>query len=327
MKKLKLYSIFVLLCSLVFTSCSQEEEGLPMEDEKATISFAALLNDVEMNRHLSKQMVGDIPACSDEDVVYVEIILSRGGVNVVGTEGAPFRIDLVAGQLFTEEIAELQLDPGNYSLDYFSVHAQDGTVIWVAPIASSEMSPWVNYPLPLDISLRAGVKKYVDVSVLCYDARIVNEYGYQFFHLDTTQAIQFCMLGNYCDDTGRHHPAAYSLSVWNYNNGQRGSMIYNGVTNTVAPNDLGEYASTPVCFFLPDTAGEDEYYFEVTLLNSDAYGAVTESVIREGVITDGDVRDLHIGDDSSNYYHLRYGCGSTDVPNLFDTLTTPPPVI
>lgn len=328
MRNLKLYTCFMVIFALFFTSCSQEEEGLPSpENEKATISFGALLNDLDVNRNSLKQVVGDIPACSDDDVVYVNIILSSGGVDVVGTEGDPFRIDLVAGQLFTEEVAELELAPGDYSLDYFSVHAMDGTVIWVAPVAGSEMSPWVDFPLPLDISLGAGVKKYVDVSVLCYDARLINEYGYLFFELDTTQAIQFCIFGNYCDESGRHYPAEYSVNVWNYSDGQMGSVLYSGVTNTVEPNDLGEYASSPVCFYLPDTAGDDEYYFQITLLNSDAYGDITETVIREGVITDEDVRDLHIGNDDSDYYHLRYGCGSTDFPNLFEEPTTGPPTI
>jgi hypothetical protein len=329
MRNLKLYASFLVMFVLFFTSCSTEEEGLaPLENDKATISFGALLNDLEINRNSLKQVVGDIPACSDDDVFYVEIILSSGGVDVVGTEGDPFRIDLVAGQLFTEEVAELELDPGDYSLDYFSVHSMDGTIIWVAPIAGSEMSPWVDYPLPLDISLGAGVKKYVDVSVLCYDARMVNEYGYLFFQLDATQAVQFCIFANYCDDTGRHYPMAYSVNVWNYSDGQMGSVLYSGVTNTVEPNDLGEFASTPVCFYLPDTAGDDEYYFQITLLNSDAYGEVTETVIREGVITDEDVRSLHIGEDDSDYYHLRYGCGTSDSPDLFGEPTVgPPPVI
>ncbi|MCM4158728.1 hypothetical protein FHG64_03765 [Antarcticibacterium flavum] len=329
MKNLKLYTCFLVVFALFFTSCSTEEQGLiAPENEKATLSFGALLKDLNVNRSELKQVVGDIPACSDDDVVYVEIILSSGGVDVVGTEGDPFRIDLVAGQLFTEEVAELELEPGDYTLEYFSVHSMDGTVIWVAPIAGSEMSPWVDYPLPLDISLGAGVKKYVDVSVLCYEDRLVNAYGYLFFQLDATQAIQFCIFGNYCDETGRHYPAEYSVNVWNYSDGQMGFVLYSGVTNTVELNDLGEYASSPVCFYLPDTSGDDEYYFQITLLNSDAYGDVTETVIREGVITDQDVRDLHIGEDDSNYYHLRYGCGSMDSPDLFGEPTTgTPPVI
>lgn len=328
MRNFKLYTCFLVMFALFFTSCSTEEEGsASLENEKATISFGAMLNDLDNNRSSLKQAVGDIPACSEDAVVYVEIILSSGGVDVVGTEGDPFRIDLVAGQLFTEEVAELELVAGDYSLDFFTVHSMDGTVLWVAPVAGSELSSFVGNPLPLNISLGAGVKKYVDVSVLCYDDRMVNEYGYLFFQLDPTQAIQFCLFGNYCDESGRHYTAAYSVDVWNYSDGQIGSVLYSGITNTVELNDQGDYASSPVCFYLPDTAGDDEYYFEITLLNSDAYGEVTESIIREGVITDGDVRNLHIGENDSDYYHLRQGCGSQDSPNLFGEPISEPPVI
>ncbi|CAM4022512.1 hypothetical protein [Gillisia limnaea] len=328
MRNLKFYTIFLVMFALIFSSCSREEDGLAsLENEKATLSFGAMLDDLNINRNSLKQAIGDIPACSEDAVVYVEIILSSGGVDVVGAEGTPFRIDLVAGQLFTKEVTELQLSAGDYSLDYFTVHSMDGTVIWVAPLAGSELASLVDNPLPLDISLGAGVKKYVDVSVLCLDDRMVNEYGYLFFQLDPTQAIQFCIFGNYCDESGRHYPAAYSVDVWNYSDGQMGAVLYSDVTSTVELNDLGEYASSPVCFALPDSAGDDEYYFQITLLNSDAYGEVTESIIREGVITDGDVRSLHIGDDDSEYYHLRYGCGTSDSPNLFGEPNTQPPVI
>lgn len=323
MKKLNFYTCFLVISALIFTSCSRDEEGLaPSENEKATISFGALLNDLDI-----KQAIGDIPTCSEDDVVYVEIVLSSGGVDMIGSEGDPFRIDLVAGELFTEEVAELELDAGAYSLDYFSVHSTDGTVLWVAPMAGSELASLVDNPLPLDINLGPGVKKYVDVSVLCFDDRIVNQYGYLFFELDANQAIEFCVFANYCDDTGRHYPGAYSVDVWNYSDGQMGSAIYSDVTNTVELNDQGDYASSPVCFVLPDTSGEDEYYFQITLLSSDAYGEVTESVIREGVITDEDVRSLHIGDDDADYYHLREGCGSTDSPDIFAESTSEPPVI
>jgi hypothetical protein len=134
MRNLKFYTFYLVMFALIFTSCSREEDGLASsEDEKATISFGAMLDDLNINRNSLKQAIGDIPACSEDAVVYVEIILSSGGVDVVGAEGTPFRIDLVAGQLFTKEVTELELDPGNYSLDYFTVHSMDGTVIWVAP--------------------------------------------------------------------------------------------------------------------------------------------------------------------------------------------------
>ncbi|MFO7720218.1 MAG: vanadium-dependent haloperoxidase [Gillisia sp.] len=168
------------------------------------------------------------------------------------------------------------------------------------------------------IELNAGVKKYVQVSVLCFDNRFVNEYGYLFFDLNPNRAIEFCIFGNYCDETGRHYPAAFSVNIWAYSNGATGAQLYTNLSNTVAMNDAGDYAGTPLCIALPDTAGLDEYYIEISLLNSDAYGNVTEGVIRSGVITDEDVRNLFDGADATNYFHFREGaCNLSDSPDLF----------
>lgn len=308
--------LFFLVSSLLFTSCSEDDNIL--KTEKATISFGALLNDLLANKAASKQAEGDLPACSDDDASYIRIILSRDGVNVVGTTEQPFRIDLVPNQTFTEEVPELELDPGTYSLDYFGVYNESGDLIWIAPNGGM-FSEFLENPLPLAIELNAGVKKYVEVSVVCFDDRFVNEYGYLFFDIETSEAIELCIFGNYCDETSRHYPAAFSVNIWSYSNGQQGQQLYSNVENSVSLNDTGDYAGTPVCFALPDTQGPDEYYIEISLLNSDAYGEVTEEIIRSGVITDEDVRNLFVGEGGNNYFHFREGaCNQNDFPILFD---------
>ncbi|HSI71261.1 MAG TPA: hypothetical protein VK941_13580, partial [Gillisia sp.] len=144
MKKIKLGIACMAIMSLIFTSCSSDEVEKDLNPEKATVSFGALLNDLVSNRSATKQAVSEIPACSDADVVYVEIILSNGDGNVVGSAGDPFRIDLVAGQLFTEEAPELELDPGNYTLDYFVVYDGMGNATWVTPMAGSPLASFVD---------------------------------------------------------------------------------------------------------------------------------------------------------------------------------------
>jgi len=318
MKKLQIL-LFALGLGLATASCSKEDV-LNNEDasHKASISFEAILQDMTTTRLASKQTLDDLPECTDDDASYVRIILSRNGVNVVGSQEEPFRLDLVSNQNFTEDVPELELDPGTYSLDYFGVYNQDGDLIWLAPNGGI-FTEYFENPMPIAIDLNAGVKKYVEVSVICFDDRFVNEYGYLFFDLDTTRAIEFCVFGNYCDEAGRHYPAAFSVNIWSYSNGMTGAQLYSNIENTVAMNDAGDYAGTPVCFALPDTGGLDEYYFEISLLNSDAYGDVTEEVIRSGVITDEDVRNLFDGTDAVDYYHFKEGaCNLYDSPDLFD---------
>lgn len=319
MKNLKNYLFLLLFSTLIFTSCTKEDAGLieNTNPDMAILSFAPILDNLENIVATGRQAEGDIPACSAAAPAYVNIILTSNEMNVVGEEGSPFRIDLVDGQLFTQEVPELELEPGTYVLEYFEVFDAEDNRIWVAPMTGGDLANFVENPLPLEINLGAGVKKYVDVTVLCFDDRMVNEYGYLFFDLVPEVAIEFCIFGNYCDETGRHYPAAFSVSVWNYANGQIGSSLYTDLSNTVTLNNDGDYAGTPLCIALPDREGEDEYYFEITLLDSDAYGDINNRIIRVGTITDVEVKEFFDGDNNLDYYHFREGCENDDTPPIF----------
>ncbi|MDT0648451.1 fumarylacetoacetate hydrolase family protein [Zunongwangia sp. F260] len=326
MKKINSNLYLLAIFAFLFTSCSKDENsGLTDDPTKAQLSFGAILNDIESGRASEKShtsFLDEVPECSDEAAAYVEIILSRNGVNVVGSEATPHRVNLAAGQIFTVEDAALELEPDNYSLEYFAVYGASGEMIWLAPYGNGgNLSQFVDTALPISIDLGAGVKKYVEVDVLCYDDRGVNEYGYLFFDVDQNRAMEFCIFGNFCDDTGRHYPAQYSVDVWSYANGILGDQLYEDVYSDVYLNNDGDYAASPVCFALPDTEGMDEYYFEITIRNSDAYGDVDERVIRAGVINDDDVRDLMGDNDDVDYYHFREGnCGDMeDFPNFFNS--------
>lgn len=180
MKKLRLSIAYIAMFTMIFTSCSKEETGADGKPETATLVFGANVNDLLNIHATSKQSVRDIPDCSDDVPAYVSIVLSRDGANVVGSVEDPFEIQLKEGQILTEEVAELKLDPGTYSLERFAVYNDDDKVIWLAPRTGSDLGGWINNPLPLSIDLQAGVKKFVQVSVLCFDNREVNKYGYLF---------------------------------------------------------------------------------------------------------------------------------------------------
>jgi len=330
MKNLKLPLMYLAVLALTFTSCSKDEEPLADDpNQSASISFTTVLNDLVSNKSAVKQQL-DIPGCSDDAPAYVAVVLS--GEENIGSVEDPLIISVnpTPGnyddddelEYFTDESSELELVPGSYTLEYFAVYNghpdTEGTeVIWVAPRADGDLADFVDQPLPQTFNVGAGVKKYVDVEVLCFDDRMVNEYGYLFFDLETTRAIEFCVFGNFCDEDGRHYPAEFSVSVWEWEDGAQGDLIHSDLENTVTLNNDGDYAGSTVCFALPDTAGEDQYWIEITLLDSDAYDT-NERVIRSGVVTDADVRALFDGDDNVDYYHFREGaCDSGDSPELF----------
>lgn len=336
MKKIKVYMASLAVFALLFTSCSKDDGAVGEKENLATLSFTTILNDLVANKASVKQQL-DIPACSDDAPVYVAVVLT-GEANVgsvedpvivsVNPDPGNFDDDPEA-EYFTDESSDLELEPGEYTLEYFAVYngdpSEDGTeVLWVAPREDGELSNFVDTPLPFTFDIGPGAKKYVDVEVLCFDDRMVNEYGYLFFDLETNRAIEFCIFGNFCDDNGRHFPAAFSVSVWEYADGTLGDIIHEGVSNSVTPNEDGDYSADTVCLALPDTAGADEYWVEITLRDSDQYDA-EESVIRSGVLTDEEVRELFDGEDGVDYYHFREGnCDSEDVPVIFDDEEEPP---
>lgn len=314
MRNFKRYISFVAVFAMFFTSCSKEESGVTVESEKATLTFGAIVNDLVTNRSADKQSEGDIPDCSDDTPTYVEVVLMQGDDYILGTTEDPYRVDLAAGQVFTVEDENLELDPGNYSLVHFSVYNDDEDLIWIAPRAGSDLAGYLDRTLPMAIDLRSGVKKYVDVPVLCFDNREVNEYGYLFFEVNTNTAIQYCFFANYCGDDGRHYPASYSVSIWAGNNSS-GTPLYSDVTNNTGQYSNGEYFATPLCFALPDSEGdldEDYLYYEVTLNDWDGVYGDVDSMVKSGTLSKQDIMDTWEGDDDSNYNHLRFNCGADD---------------
>lgn len=324
-------------------SCSNDNEiSNETKNGKTSISFAAVLNDLTSNREAVKQQLGNIPQCSQNAPAFVEVVITHQEVPVAGISQQPLRLVIKQddqGIYFTEETLELELLPDIYTLEYFRVLNEDLEVIWIAPREEGEevnFSGLVDSSLPLEIDLRAGTKKYVNVDVLCYDNRLVNYYGYLFFDLQTSEAIKFCIFGNYCDENGRHIEAvSYSVNVWNFSGDDaapKGTLLYENLQNGIwisddFENGISEIGSEPICIALPDTAGQDQYYFEITVLDGVGSNA-PNSLIRRGVITDEDVRSLFNGNDYVDYYHFREGnCNLEDSPNLFEEVTDLPSVV
>ncbi|HSI68936.1 MAG TPA: hypothetical protein VK941_01800 [Gillisia sp.] len=313
MKNLKLCIASLMMFTMIFTSCSKDETQID-SSEKATLSFGAIVSDM-LNAQATKQALADIPECTDDTPSYVTIVLSQGETAIVGSEGEPYRVDLVAGQLFTQEDSELELEPGTYSLDHFAVYNAGGDLIWIAPRVGSELAAFVDEPLPLSIDLRAGVKKYVDVPVLCFDDRDVNEYGYLFFELDAVRAYELCFFANYCDDDGRHYTANYSLNIW-LGTSNTGTLLYEGLTPETGVYDNGDYYARPICVALPmnDNPTEDYIYYEATLLDwAENYGTAS-AIVRSGTLSREDIEANFGPDMTVEYEHLRFNCPSQEEP-------------
>ena len=324
MKKFKLYVALVVASTLLFTYCSEEDETLPTE-EKTSLSFGAVLNDLANRSGLMKQALDDLPACSDDAPAYVEIILS--GTEEVGTLENPVVLEVNPSpadydedgeeEYFTEEALELELEPGPYALEHFVVYNGDpaneaSEIIWVAPLATANFGGVVESPLPLEFNLDAGEKTYLDVDVLCYDGRMVNQYGYLFFDLERREVVDFCFFANYCDENGRHFTANYTVSIWRGTNSS-GAELYTGEVPEIGTNEDEEFFANPLCLSVPGpgegvAADEPYLYYEVTLEDWEANYGTVGSLVSNGTLSWNDISANFSGGDEVEYRHLGFNC-------------------
>src|SRR5690606_27012386 len=168
MKNFKIYLACLTVVGMLFSSCSKEDDSSIGDDpaNKGTLSFGAYLNDLVENKAALKQAMSDIPVCSDDVPAFVDVVLTQNDAAVVGTLAEPLRVsvnpnpqdydDDGQAEYFTDESASLELEPGTYTLEYFTVLNSDGEVIWVAPIddgSGTGFASFVDTPLPIDIAL------------------------------------------------------------------------------------------------------------------------------------------------------------------------------
>src|SRR5690606_17145581 len=181
MKYFKNYLSALAVFALLFTSCSKEESSA-IDDADANfveLTFGAVLNDLA-NRAANKQQMNDVPTCSDAAPDYARINFSYGG------QDYEVVVDILqdADGYFTDysEDFKIPVNGGSttVSLTGFLVYDSSNNIIWAAPVGSG-FANYVDSVLPQSFNVAAGTKPYINVDVLCFDRRLVNEYGYVFF--------------------------------------------------------------------------------------------------------------------------------------------------
>lgn len=315
MKNSNLKRLCFMLTALLCLSCSREENSAIQTGEKVQLNFNTVILDLGNRSSGMKQSISDIPDCSDDTPFFVEIILMQGNDEMLGDPSAPFRVDLANGQMFTKNVPELQLPPGTYGLDHFAVYNEAGTLLWLAPKTGGDMAAYSDDPLPMNIELMAGTKPYMDVPVMCYDNRDVNEYGYLFFELDTIPLFPYCFFANYCDDNGRHYPARFSVEISIGEN-----ILYSEEINHTGVNGSGENYADPLCLVLPDLEiyDDDEEYIDYTLKLLDWEGVYSaeEEIEISGSLSREDIEDQFEGEENVEYEHIFFNCeeGTSEPP-------------
>ena len=302
-------------------SCTKDEDPQPnntSSDAVATLHLGPVLNNV-LNNEITRQQIDDVPPCSDEAPGFAQIAL------IYGEDDTPVEVIVEVLEdengLFTayDEALEIPIPSGattvsvtlNDFLVWTNVDDAPGEVIWAAPKTGSEFADFVDNPLPFSWDLRAGSKTYTNVDVICFDDRLVNLYGYQFFDITPEVIYELCFFANYCTDSGRHYTANYSLDIY-YGTDNSGTPLYTGEMPVIGED--GVFFAEPLCLAIPspqnDEGLDDPYlYYEATLIDwDDNYGEASgEST--SGTWTRNDILGLINNDgETSEYFHAFINC-------------------
>ena len=330
MKNFKFCIAYLAIFAMIFTSCSKDEPSVVDPDgsnsESVVLTFGAVLNDLA-NRSTNKAHFDQVPTCSDADPAFAII-----GFSVDGEENPDVTVAILSDSngYFTAYSEALKIlvpsgDSVTITLNSFIVYDGDPSIsgseiIWIAPIEDEEgeFDGYVENPLPFDFELEAGTKPYIDIEVLCFDRRMVNEYGYPFFDLIPGTVYPLCFFANLClPDSDRHFVGNYSLDLF-YDDGVNPRIqLYNDSVPVTGVNG-SVYFARPVCVVVPDKPegfddDEDYIFYTITPLDwSGSYGDVNNTPLTEVGLSWEDIEALLNDDGTTNeYVHVFIGC---DVP-------------
>lgn len=326
MKKFKISMGILAIFALLFTSCSKEEGSSPGDDpnvQSVDLTFGAALNDL-VNRaaQVNKDHFSDIPDCSDTEPDYVELEIEYDGQADATTGVITIEILSDGTDYFTDysELLKIPVADGEsvaVTLNSFKVFNSAEELIWIAPFEAEDeqglFDGYVDNALPLIFQVQDGTKPYINVEVLCYDNRMVNEYGYPFFDLVTGKLYPVCFFANYCPSPeGRHYVGNYAVDLY-YFDGENRIQLYNSAETTADTDDTNNSAD-PKCLVIPESPFDDldrEYIFYViTPLDwPDYYGDIDNTPLAEVGLSWNDI-DMYLNDDGETveYIHLFIGC-------------------
>ncbi|MFV8224425.1 hypothetical protein, partial [Christiangramia aquimixticola] len=334
MKNLKIYLAIFAMMPFLFSSCTKDESvsDTGVSPDVAVLYLGPVLEGLNQTR---QQEEGDIPQCTEDEAAFASIRLTYGPNNTP----VEVTVEILEDEqgLFTayDDKLEIPVVSGNsveITLTDFVVLNDNQDPIWMAPKLGSDFAKFVSHPLSRKFNLRAGSKNYVNVDVLCFDDRVVNMYGYQFFDITQVPLYKFCVFANYCSDSGRHFTADYEFSLYKYlgdnpENPLQPASNYQLIHEEESPvkgNDDGTYWADPLCMVIPgkpkDKGPNDPYlFYEIKLVNWAPYYATDGTFAKSGYLTWNQISDLLTveGDDSNStvdYWHFFFNCGDDDGP-------------
>lgn len=264
MKKLGLATAVIF--SLLFVSCQQE---IPEGDPDT-------LQEVVFNLTTGQGgLLKSDPGC-DFDAQYAMITLSIGDE----TKNLFTPTFVVDGALYTQAI---KLLPGSYSLEEFILYNENGTpddkdddiLLSAAPHAGSTYGNIVPNPLNISFDVSQFSKKEVAVSLMCYEATKIKEFGFVWFKPNMTKMKEMFFFGDFCSPEFQVYknslygaypkvdmPAIFQINLFQDKDGDGVYETHVGTYNNEEGYINGEFEASvpPLMINYVDLPEVDDYY-------------------------------------------------------------------
>ncbi len=333
---MNIYIVLVVLLTFFTGSTAEETYEDPSIETPGVgkISFGTVLGDFTQSANVifSKSKNSEVPVCSEQEPKFLNIALkdSKGewysGTNnkdtlmiiELNSNGADFSGDGRMDSWFTKESGELELPADVYTIEYFAVtngNGPDAEIIFLAPRKNSEFNTvgfqnYVSNPLPVQLSIREGIRHYTPIEVLCYEKSFAFAFGYKFLDSGKSASSYSGNISNTCNE---YHSKEnqFGIKLWDFSK----SGIYTNEEIMIEQqiklynNDRPEYGHVgAVAVPLPGLNKEDQYYAEIYLVNNNQQN---EQLIMQGRFTDAFFKSSQLSGNSI-IYHFRMDCAGLE---------------
>ena len=317
-----LFKILLGLFLIIFAiSCSKDDGATAVVAEKQDVVFdiTNVVPQVAGKNAIAGKNNEEFTQCSDEAPAYAIITID----NVEHT------IDVysVGNKLYTNSI---KLDVGSYTVNDFLLYDAGNQIIMATPNAVSDYAVYVNKTVDFNFNVTAFEKAEIPVEVLCFDAAVYDNFGFDWFGITQIAVREACFFGDICLNGDPFAPADFNGSAYGNNVGVDVTAIMkiivkrNGVEVPNSPFKNIDALNSPLCVQYPDILNvDDEFTFELQLWLPDGNGFSYQTYATYTATDDGAL-DINSGNDGIVDFVVGT-CGYGGVADAtFDFQWTPP---
>lgn len=192
----------VAITAIILAGCQKDLPNIP-DDEQQEVSFNI--------GQAQKGLKNDYMDCS-MDADYALIVIDNDDDADNGTlDAVVLPVFYVNDVMYTQAI---KMNPGSYYLSEFILYQQVGDVddysdenavhddilLSATPHIGSEYAQYVDNPLSFNFTVEAFTKKEIPVSILCYEEKDYQAFGFSWFRIEMKELEEGLFFGDFCTD-------------------------------------------------------------------------------------------------------------------------------